>query len=452
MQNNKNIFELKTLRVIIFKDGYCLFVKKAIGTLDLNSKGIIDKIPESMVIGSFWIIPSNGTLLNIIAKQQIFTRKSLQEKEKYFELQFESKAAGTTIEANIIYFGPGIRWIPTYHIKINENNECNLRMQAELINEAEDLENVAIDLVVGVPNFRFKDSVSPLSFESILKNSLRETAPQLVGQQMFSNVMMDQRMGGMEERTPSTEDFTSTTPTIPSELGGEKSEDFFLYKVSKISVNVGERAIIPLISTKQEFKHIYTWDLHLSHSSINVQSKSSKSYISPVKLTKNEIWHQIEISNNTNVPWTTGPAIIIKDLLPLCQELLTYTSIGENLLIPLSIAVDIRGTYSEEEIEREINAIHFDDYDYNKVSKKGTLKIINYKKESVNLLIKCDLGGNAITASHDGKITISDFRSNDWASFKGSEALTGHSLVKWNIRIAPGENKELTCDYHYYIR
>ena len=57
-------------------------------------------------------------------------------------------------------------------------------MQAELINEAEDLENVAINLVVGVPNFRFKNAVSPLSFESVLKNSLRETNPQLLASQL----------------------------------------------------------------------------------------------------------------------------------------------------------------------------------------------------------------------------------------------------------------------------
>ena len=58
-----------------------------------------------------------------------------------------------------MYFRPGIRWIPTYRIDLRQKdgkNMAQVSLQAEILNEAEDLHDVPLDIVVGVPNFRFK--------------------------------------------------------------------------------------------------------------------------------------------------------------------------------------------------------------------------------------------------------------------------------------------------------
>lgn len=446
-----NILLTKPVRVIIFKDGYCMFIKKLTGKLDSNNKAIIKSIPEAMVLGSFWVVPENGKLISIVAKQKIITRKALQETEKHFVLQFDSNMAENDVEVLLYYFAPGIRWIPTYRIVLEENDKCHLMMQAEILNEAEDLNGVPVDLVVGVPNFRFKDVISPLSLETTLRNALQSSAPQLMSQVAVSNVFATQRMGESYGNISPSSDSPSGVPSLPPDLVGEGSQDLFLYKIPSINLQVGERAAIPLVSTEQTFRHLYTWNVHFSRSSID-NLPSTNSHISPVKLSKNDVWHQIELTNQSDVPWTTGAALIMEGYLPLSQELLTYTPIRGSVQIPLSVAVDIRGSYSEMDIQREINAIRFDGYDYVKITKKGTLQVINYKNEPVNIIISCDLGGNADSASLDGKIEISSFQNDDWSDFRGHKALTGHSKIIWKLQLASKEQKEVTCQYYYYIR
>ena len=54
--------DVETVKVVIFKDGYCMFVKEAQGKTDAAGKALIEDIPEAMVLGSFWVIPEKGKL------------------------------------------------------------------------------------------------------------------------------------------------------------------------------------------------------------------------------------------------------------------------------------------------------------------------------------------------------------------------------------------------------
>jgi hypothetical protein len=444
---------VNTEKVIVFKDGYCMFIKSVQGTTDSAGSAIIEKVPAAMVLGSFWLIPKEGQSATVTARQKVIPGRTAQDADKSLLLEFGSEAANTKVDQTLIYFGPGIRWIPTYRVGIGDNENADIVMQAEILNEAEDLSEVAVNLVVGVPNFRFKDVVSPLSLEARLTNPLQAAAPQLMSQSM-SNValMSQQRLGyvydsGEEESRPSG----AGVPAVPSELATGGSQDLFVYKIPSLSLDRGERAAIPLVSVKAPFRHIYTWDVRLTRSGAEAVSGGGK-HSSPVKLSKNEVWHQIESENTSDVPWTTGAALVMDDYLPIAQELLTYTAIGDKNRLPLTVAVDIRGEYEEEEIGRDMRAGRFDGHEYVKLSKKGTLRVTNYKKESADLLIKCQFGGNATKASDEGEIKITDFSSGDWQNFRGSSALTGHSTIEWELTLEPGETKEVTCEYYYYLR
>lgn len=455
MSTEPTRLSVKTSRVIVFKDGYCMFVKKAKGKLDSSGAAIIDTIPEGMVLGTFWVIPEKGKPASVTAKQQTVTRKARQETEKRLVLEFDQEMARKSAEVVIIYYGPGLRWIPTYRLDLKAEGQCHLMMQAEVLNEAEDLDDVPMDLVVGVPNFRYRDIISPLSLEASLRNPLAEAAPQVMGQLAVSNVLMAQRLEerprGGEVHGRDSETGVSPMSPLPDELGGEGAQDLFLYKIPSIKLRAGERAAIHLVSAEQAFRHLYSWNVHLSRSNVDTLP-GSRAHVSPVKLSKNEVWHQIEMVNKTNVPWTTGPALIMEEYLPLAQELLTYTAIGGTVRVPLSIAIDVRGAYQEKETKREPDAIKFDKTQYARITKEGTLAVTNYKQEAIDLIITCELGGNADKASQDGKITISDFQNRDWTDFRGARALTGHSTILWMVRLEAGETKELTCKYHYYIR
>lgn len=442
------VLGVSTEKVIIFKDGYCMFVKRVQGATDSAGKAVIEKVPPAMVLGSFWLIPEKGATPVATARQRIIPGRSQSEAEKSLLLEFGPDAANRNVELTLIYFAPGIRWIPTYRISLGDDGQADMIMQAEIINEAEDLSSVSADLVVGVPNFRFKDVVSPLSLEARLRNTLQQAAPQLMSQS-YSTVLMSQRVADIPYSSDTGTG--SGAPELPSELAGGESQDLFIFNIPRLSLKMGERAAIPVNSASVPFRHLYTWDVQLTRSGVEAVPAAGK-FSSPVKLLKNEVWHQIEWTNTTAAPWTTGAALVMDGYLPVAQELLTYTAVGAENRLPLTVAVDIRGTYEEEEIGRDLKAIHFDKHNYVRISKKGTLSVTNHKKENVDLLITCQFGGNATKASDAGEIKVTDFKNEDWGTFRGSSALTGHSRIDWALTLKPGETKKVSCEYFYYAR
>ncbi len=442
---------VKISRVVIYKDGYCMFIKDVTGRPDAGRKAIIRDIPQSMVLGTFWLTPENCRIVSTVAKQNIRVRKGQQETQKVLEVTFDPKLAGRDVKLKLQHFGPGIRWVPTYRIALGGDGKAEMSMQAEIMNEGEDLRDVAVDLVVGVPNFRFKNVVSPMSLEAKLVNFLQRVAPQLMGQ-MASNDMFRQRAGEFRGRAGAPVARGAAVPTLPGELTGEGAQDLFTYHLPKLDLEVGERAAVPIISAKIPYRHFYTWDVRLSRAGTE-SLPAIGPHVSPIKLLKNEIWHLIEMTNNTSVPWTTGSALVMDKYLPIGQELLTYTSVGGMCQLPLTVAVDVRGTYAEEETDREFKAITFSGREYARITKKGSLRVTNYKKEAITLVVTCAFGGNASKASDDGKITVTDFQGKDWGSnYRGHPALSGHSTVQWELKLDPGKTKELTCEYSYYTR
>ena len=59
--------QMATERVIVFKDGYCLIVKKGTATTDANGRVFTDEVPDSAILGSFWAIPDRGTIRSMVA-------------------------------------------------------------------------------------------------------------------------------------------------------------------------------------------------------------------------------------------------------------------------------------------------------------------------------------------------------------------------------------------------
>jgi hypothetical protein len=425
-----------------------MFIKEATGKISPEGKAVIDNIPNAMVLGSFWVVPQTGKAPSVLARQQVIPKQGKQEIEKSLLLEFDAEKERERAELTVLYLGPGLRWIPTYRITLKKEDEADIGMQAEILNEAEDLVDAKVELVVGVPNFRFKDVISPMSLEPRLLNALQQAAPQLMSQTM-SNVLFTQRSREVRGRQPTIA--FAEVPALPEELTGEESQDLFVYHIPRLSLRAGQRAAIPLKSVNVPIRHIYTWDVKLSRSGTEAVPGRG-AHPSPVRLLKNEVWHQIELQNKTDVPWTTGAALIMDQFLPIAQELLTYTSIGGKCLLPLTVSMDIRGTYSEEETGREPKAIHFDGHDYVLITKQGKLRVTNYKTEQITLIITCEFGGNATEASDDGKIVVSDFVNEDWRDFRGNRSLTGHSTISWELKIDGGKTKEISCQYFYYAR
>ncbi len=561
--------KLTTERVIVFKDGYCLFVKRAVGTPDADGEVFTEEVPDAAVLGSFWAVPSKGRLLSMTAgvvtsteeqkkqascrqmihvlkankgKQAVVlldektvvrgtikdvllrestaaavalparnpwryasaysssmrsrsmrssgflteTRRAAAVSGSFFvlgtaegdmllsasavrritvkdmvttteektivtkrakRLTFRVTGTGPKCEMLITYFRPGIRWIPTYRVELGSPKAtkklARIALQAVIINEAEDLQGVPLDLVVGVPNFRFKSAVSPFVLESVMRNALNQAMPGLRGRG-FSNALMTQRIAA---RPRTAAPLAGGSVRLPSELTAAARQDLFVYSLPKLKLKKGHRAAVPIFNASAPYRDVYTWDLQLRQTHARASTAAS-----PLVLSANRVWHQIELTNNTKVPWTTGAVMIMQGRQPLAQELLTYTSPGDSVRVPVTVSVDTRGRFSGKETGRKLKALHWLGYNYARIDKEGTLTVTNRKKVAVDLELTCRLGGKAEEASGGGKITTGGFQAGDWQSYYGSSAVNRHSSVVWRLRLEPGKSAERTVKYHYFVR
>ena len=60
-------WNLKTERVVVFKDGYSLIIKRGVATTDKSGEVFTDEVPDAAVLGSFWAVPEQGRLISMLA-------------------------------------------------------------------------------------------------------------------------------------------------------------------------------------------------------------------------------------------------------------------------------------------------------------------------------------------------------------------------------------------------
>jgi hypothetical protein len=382
------------------------------------------------------------------------------EMKKKLTLNFGVK--NQDVNFKLIYFRPDVRWIPTYRIELTDKDfkgksgkaprkTANIAMQGEILNEAEDFFEVPFHVVVGVPNFRFRSTPSPMVLESEMKLALAQAAPQIMGQQLanqsFSNAMYAQRSGEFRShRAAGTQ--SGANLNLPAELNGKASQDLFVYELEPMTLKKGERACVPILTESVGYRDVYTWDLNIKHSESFAQTNADAP--SPLILSENKVWRQVELINDTDLPWTTGAAMFVEGMQPLAQELLTYTSPGGICRVPVTVAVDLRGKVDDREIGRDLKAVKWRGYQYAKISGRISAELANNKPYKVPVEVKVRLGGKATKVSNDGKTVLAAFRPEDWAN--NGDSVNNSSLVTWVSEIEAGECFKPTIDYEFLMR
>ncbi len=573
--------KLKPERVIVFKDGYCLVVKQAVATTDVDGNVFTDEVPNAAVLGSFWVVPEKGTIKTTIAGWVNFESKTNREisctsiieviksnlgkecsfamgeqqiegtllkllstddtpnenpgsphdshpfellltsasmpatqtptttissvtgawflvrtrvgdkliqansvsdltiedmnssikqtvttKSQHKRLTMKFAEANTDIKLNLMYFRPDVRWIPTYRLNLtgqplvdqkstddgmqNERKKAELIMQGEILNEAEDFINVPFHVVVGVPNFRFRSIPSPMVLEATMRNLLSQAAPNIMGManNVVSNGMYSQRAGEFSSNRAAGDD-ARTEVALPDELVGKGGNDLFVYELPPMTLKRGERAMVPILRTEVAYRDIYTWDIELTHSESYAATTAESP--SPLILSEAKVWRQVELINNTDIPWTTGAAMLVDGKQPLAQELLTYTSPGGICRVPVTISVDLRGKAEDTEVNRSYNALQWRGSEYARIEGKIEVELANNKTESVPVEVRLRFGGKATKVSDEGKITLESFRIEDWRDNRGNP-INNSSAVRWSATIAPGECFKPVVNYDFLLQ
>jgi hypothetical protein len=363
--------------------------------------------------------------------------KLTANKEHRLALKTENVTAGQTIGLGVAALERGIRWIPAYRIVPSGEpvTEARLELEAMVINELTDISDAEFYFVVGVPHFLYQEMISPLSLSQTFAGVSSYFS--VSQQNQYANSIMTQSRAG--ELRPSGGGDASTTVPEDESLTAMSADELFLYRSNQIDLKKGERASLRLFSLTVPCREIFTWTIPDGVRSDEYTSRSL------TNLTGG-FWRSLKLKNQTTMPWTTAPALTLRDWKPLGQDILAFTPVNTETLVRVTPATEVVGTHKMEEKSRVRQVINASQtsagVEYDLVTVEGTIKLRNVKKQPVDVLITRQVSGDVKEASGGGVI-----------SREGAElqSINPRSVVKWEFSLPPGE-MQLRYVYSVYVR
>ena len=363
-------------------------------------------------------------------------------------------------KVGMVYIQRGVRWIPSYRVELIDDKTARISLRGTIINDMADFENAHLRLVVGVPSFLMKGTLSPVAVRDAplaLSSYFRPPSRQGSGTQLnyLSNVIQSQVAAPVAARVPQA----PGGPNIPAE---GQMEDLFLYDKPGVSLKKGERAVVHLMDVTVAYEDIYVWDIpafpprelwrHLGSSQQRQLARN---------LTGAKAMHTIRLSNTGKTPWTTGPATIFRGHTALGQQLMTFTSIGNKVDLPITIATDLNTKKEEREVTRQRKALHLHGHDYTKITTTCKLTLTNFKAKPVRVVVRHGLIGVVTKSSEGAKTLLSTTPEGAALSFEGYYwwrwswpwwwlHLNPLCQVTWETSIPAAKAATFEYTYYYY--
>jgi len=383
------------------------------------------------------------------------------------KLEWPGPKAEKTADVGLFYLQRGLRWIPGYKVTIDGKGGAAVKLQATLINELTDLDDVTANLVIGVPTFAFADQIDPMALQQTLAQLSPFFRPDSSGRQYLSNSMMSQ-VNSQRAYIAEPGAGAVAAPNLGPEIAGsQRSEDLFIFTVKHVSLKKGQRMVIPVQEFTLTYKDVYTLDVPFTPPPEVWQQLGTDRQGELARLmARPTVMHKIRLSNKSGFPLTTAPALIIRDDQVLAQGMMTYTAKGAETDLAITTAVDVNVKKTDKETGRAPNAVNWQGDQYMRVDLSGVLKLTNYRFEAVDLEVTRYVLGNMGEADHDGKASMVNVFEDGQYSPGGVQPywwgwynwpywwghFNGVGKIEWKLKLEPGKAMELNYTWNYYWR
>lgn len=372
----------------------------------------------------------------VLPSDPVLQASSYEERKS---LRFRVKGASNHANLTMGYLERGFGWTPSYLVSLTDDHTAQITMQAVIVNDAEDVRDADLFFVVGVPNFQYAGTPSPMALQQSLLEFMQSAGSSPRAKDWSSNAVRAQKAAAYEMDAASP----SLTAMV-EDLQGSPEEDLFLYTRKGVTLNKGDRGMYNVFSAQVAYEHIYEWevqdrprvDAYGNVQNNNYQAEGDDG-------TQNNIWHSIRLKNATNYPWTSAPATVISSMRPLAQDTLPYSPKGASSNLRLTISTDVRASTKEVEVERVRDIQHRRGYNFDQVTVEGTLKIKNYKSKEIRVGIAKNTRGEVLSQTDLGK------------SEKLGEAIAVDnplSRMTWEVSLKPGQARTITYRYKVWVR
>ncbi len=434
LNNEKNV---EGTYEVVMQGGDFLTSQKI--SLDAEAYKRIDPSRMSLIVraqaGALFLPLANILSVEIIGQPKIDRPVLIKEN------RLAMKVAGATgnVRLGIAALERGIQWIPSYRVEVKGSpvNEAKLELEAILVNDMTDLKDADVYFVVGVPHFLFQNEISPLA--------INQTFAGVSGNlQQYGRILSNAAMTTLDAGVGLSREISDPSPTIDDDEQAQtlSAEQLFLYKADALTLKKGERAAMRFFSLTVPCSEVFEWTIDDAAQPINYASHDGLAIRVPAFT--NRFWYGLRLKNETEMPWTTAPAISFREWRPMGQDLLTFTPVGGENVLRVSPATEVIGTHRIVEKSRaaEQKRINGAIVSFDLVTLEGIIEVKNVKKQPVDAVVTRNLTGK-ITGIADGGIV-----TREGSNIQSDNP---HSVVKWNLAIPPG-TKEIRYSYKVYVR
>lgn len=368
------------------------------------------------------------------------------------------------VEVGMVYVQRGIRWIPNYRIDIDGRGNAIVKLQATIINELADVEDVKAHLVIGVPKFAFENTPDPISLQQTVAQLSRHFRPDSQAAYAFSNMIMTQ--AEMPVRRVDVPDSGGTLDLGPDVAGSGKNEDLYIFTLEHVTLKKGQRMVVPVAEYELKYRDVFVLDLPFGpppevRHNLNSQQQAqlAQLYYSP------KVMHKIRLDNDAKCPLTTAPAMILRQGRIIAQGMMTYTAVGASSDLELTAAVDISVEKLDKETDRIPDAVKWDGYSYARSNLTGTITLTNRRSDTVSLEIRRSILGHIDSASHKGTIEHLGRHEGGWMDPNSLPFwwcwynwpywwyhFNAVGRVSWECELKSGDTIELEYNWHYFWR
>ncbi|MGV3722937.1 MAG: hypothetical protein ACO1SX_18720 [Actinomycetota bacterium] len=429
-----------------------------------------------------------GLVQSVTFKGDYKRRVEARELRNLLTLKLDKPAATEkTAEVGLFYLQQGIRWIPNYRVDIDGKGTATIELQATLINEMVDLENVTANLVIGVPTFFFKDTPDPISLQQTFPRLSRYFQPDSQTAFAFSNAIMSQGgFGGMagggglgggggrfcgseaesgEETGKAMGADPCQAPPALDAVAGDKNEDLFVFTARNVSLKKGQTMVLPISRATMPYRDVYALEIGFApprEVSGNVPQAQQAELARLLRTPRAQ--HRLRLQNNAAVPLTTAPALVVSGQRVLAQSMMAYAPPGGVTDLTLTTASDIQVRKTDRETMRAPRPAGFPSGEPLRVEMEGTISLNNLRGAAVDLEVARHLLGNVDSVTGDGKaerLSIFEDESEpagelrpSWWRYYSWPTWWFHrnsvSKITWKVRLEPGQPVELGYKWHYF--
>lgn len=380
-------------------------------------------------------------IVSVIFKDSPADRFTEETVKDYLQMHLAGMTGGAgasdrQARVGIMYVERGLRWLPSYRLSIDGNGKAHMTLQATLINDLIDLADVSTNLVIGVPNFQFKDSVDPIALGRQLAR-VAESAPAQSYLRYANNAIASQVIAVDAATLPGTTNGAAPEQTADG-LEGSQNEDLFVFHLDHVSCKKGERLVVPVQQYDLDYSDLYQIDLAAVPPN-EVQANGSDYKIKDTV----RVSHELRLANSSKQPFTTAPILIEKSNRVIAQSLMRYTNPGSEADLTLTDAVNVRADKQEQETAREMQRDM--QKEYVKISLAGKIEIKNLTGKTIDLEIKRRVLGT-VDKVPQGKAVMLDYHNwPQWWSLKN-----GMGECRWQIKLQANETRGLDYTWHYF--